>query len=135
MAHRTASSRAASKHGIIVVGRKLEGSGLDQYPLARSTAAFSSFYISHVDSDAVTAFTAEDHAQDCLSGGRDRLVNFSPRNLHDYFHLASILQRHALLMPREPLYGRVGFSQPGQRLLDFLRRAVRALDVPHDLLP
>ncbi|WP_292074738.1 tetratricopeptide repeat protein [Mesorhizobium sp.] len=41
----------------------------------------------------------------------------------------------ALLVPREPLYGRVGFSQPGKRLLDFLRRAVRALDVPHDLLP
>ncbi|UVC12843.1 hypothetical protein [Mesorhizobium onobrychidis] len=41
----------------------------------------------------------------------------------------------ALLMPREPVRERVGFSQHGQILLDFLRRGVRALDVPHHLLP
>lgn len=33
-------------------------------------------------------------------------------------------------MPHE----RVCFSQRGQRLFDFLRRGVRALDVPHHLL-
>lgn len=40
----------------------------------------------------------------------------------------------ALLMPREPVRERIGFSQHGQRLLDFLRRSVRALDVTDDLL-
>lgn len=40
----------------------------------------------------------------------------------------------ALLMPREPVRERVGFSQHGQILLDFLRRGIRALDVTDDLL-
>lgn len=43
--------------------------------------------------------------------------------------------RSALLMPREPIHGRVCFGQRGQRLFDFLCRNVRALDVPHNLLP
>ncbi|SJM33012.1 hypothetical protein BQ8482_330147 [Mesorhizobium delmotii] len=41
----------------------------------------------------------------------------------------------ALLMPGEPVRERVGFSQHGQILLDFLRRGVRALDVQQHLLP
>ncbi|WP_287325941.1 hypothetical protein, partial [Mesorhizobium sp.] len=41
----------------------------------------------------------------------------------------------ALLMPREPVHGRVCFGQTSQRLLDLLSRGVSALDVPDHLLP
>lgn len=38
-------------------------------------------------------------------------------------------------MPREPVHGRVCFSQLGQRLFDLLCRSIRALDVVDHLMP
>jgi hypothetical protein len=77
--------KIAVASGIIVVHSQIEGRGLDQDRLRSidSGLVVSAVNACQVDGNAVTAFAAEDHAQDGLSGRGGCLGNFGSNDLHE----------------------------------------------------